>query len=249
MINKPVDIVCSICGATITPHRLPWKDEWRFFGCGVCAAREQAEIKRLEILTSIDGQLSKIDDILLKRGVGQRHIHASVNDFPPAYRTLHTGCKGLFVYGPRGTGKTYLMAALARATIQDHLNAAREVVQSPNPASYPYMVSSIDLLREIRATFDNDRRETESSIIERYRTHAILILDDLGAEKPTPWALTTLFAIIDARYRDMRRTYVTSNLSLADLSEQTSDRITSRLGEMCRNILMSGADRRLKKYL
>ncbi len=249
MTTRPDDYICSVCGMLVTPIHLPFRDEWRPRECPACASHARADAELRTMLANIEAQIDGIDDILMRLGVARRHVHATVNDFGPAYRTLHTEGNGLFVFGPRGTGKTHLMSAIMRAMILDHLHTALAEKKFPSPHEFPRMVSTTDLLREIRATFGNrDRRaESESSIIERYGRYPVLILDDLGAEQVTDWTLTILYSLIDRRYRDMRRTFVTSNLSLADLSAQTSDRITSRLAEMCRVVRISGPDRRLKK--
>ena len=247
MTMRPDDFICTVCGTTITHVHLPFRNEWRSYGCPVCFANAQAEAELHAIQTHIEAHIAGIDDILIRLGVARRHVHATVNDFGPAYQTLHKGDKGLLLYGPRGTGKTHLMAAIMRAMILDQLHTAREMKRRPHPHEYPRMVSTTDLLREIRATFGSHGSESESGIIERYGRYPVLILDDLGAEQVTDWTLTTLYSVIDLRYRDMRRTFITSNLKLADLSAQTSDRITSRISEMCRVIRLSGLDRRLKR--
>lgn len=249
MMLRPDDFTCPICGTIVKPCRLPWRDEWRPLGCLVCATRARKEAELLEILTDIDAQTAGIDDILMRLGVARRHVHATMNDFGTAYRTLHSGERGAYVCGPRGTGKTHLMAAIMRSLILDHLQTARATNTQPRPHEYPRMVSTTDLLRAIRATFGSRApdAESESSIIERYASCPILIIDDFGAEQVSDWTLTTLYSLVDRRYRDMRRTFITSNLSLADLSIQTSDRITSRLAEMCRVVRLSGEDRRVKR--
>jgi integrase len=56
-----------------------------------------------------------------------------------------------------------------------------------------------------------------------------LYLDDLGTEKPTDWALQTLYLIIDRRYPEMMQTIISSNLNLDELSSRLGDRIASRI--------------------
>lgn len=246
MNDRSETYVCEVCGNTVHPVALPFRNRF-MTGCPFCSERKREEEERNRLQADIDANLAAIEAVLLSCGVGSRHVGARLDDFTHSSRTMHLGDQGLYVYGSRGTGKTHLMAAVMRALIIDHLETARAEGRRPWPADYPRFISSTDLLREIRATFGKYGSENENSIVERYGTCPALVLDDLGAEQATEWAATTLYSIIDQRYRDMRRTFITSNLSLTELAAQTGDRITSRLAEMCRVVRMSGPDRRLKK--
>src|SRR5580698_4834923 len=102
----------------------------------------------------------------------------------------------------------------------------------------------------------------------RMRTSAsahVLILDELGAVKPTEWVWDTVSLILNTRYNDNRTTIITTNFEdqpaagaggsvsparAATRSETLGDRIgermRSRLHEMCRIIKMEGEDFRQK---
>lgn len=54
----------------------------------------------------------------------------------------------------------------------------------------------------------------------------LLVLDDLGTEKPTEWAAEQLYRVIDARCDNHLPTIVTTNIPLEDIES----RILSRLG-------------------
>ncbi len=73
----------------------------------------------------------------------------------------------------------------------------------------------------------------------------LLILDDLGAEKPTEWVRERMYEIVNQRYEWMRPIIVTSNLSPAQLAKQVGQRVASRLMEMCEVVELDGRDRRL----
>jgi DNA replication protein DnaC len=112
--------------------------------------------------------------------------------------------------------------------------------------SYPRMISVPDLLLEIRECFSGRTGDSESSLIEKYTGRKCLILDDLGPEKSSEWSIQTLYSIIDRRYRDVRQTLVTSNLTLDEIAEKVGDRIASRIAGMCEVVEIKGKDRRLK---
>lgn len=65
-----------------------------------------------------------------------------------------------------------------------------------------------DVLRDVRATYGGEG--SERSALSRYRTVGVLLMDDLGKERPTPDALEKLFAVLDARYASMRPTVFTT---------------------------------------
>ena len=89
-----------------------------------------------------------------------------------------------------------------------------------------------ELLFEIRQTFKDDSFESEKSIVDKYSGVSLLVLDDLGAEKTTEWAESTLYLIIDRRNRDEKWTIVTSNLTLPEIEQTLGARIASRLSDM-----------------
>ena len=75
-----------------------------------------------------------------------------------------------------------------------------------------------------------------------YVSHCqFLVLDDLGAEKPTEWAVAKLDKIIDHRYISRLPTIFTSNLELGKLPLRIGD----RLGEGAVCVLKAGSYRRI----
>lgn len=82
-------------------------------------------------------------------------------------------------------------------------------------------------------------------MLRKYLDTPLLVLDDLGAEKTTPWALQSLYVILNKRGSELRQTIITSNLSLDEMSNELSDRIASRIKGMCKVVVMKGKDRRL----
>jgi DNA replication protein DnaC len=71
-------------------------------------------------------------------------------------------------------------------------------------------------------------------------------MDDLGVEKTSEWSMQTLYTITDWRYRELRQTLVTSNLTLDEIAGKVGDRIASRIAGMCKVVELKGKDRRIK---
>ncbi|MBA4185491.1 MAG: DNA replication protein DnaC, partial [Acidobacteria bacterium] len=77
----------------------------------------------------------------------------------------------------------------------------------------------------------------------------VLVLDEIGASKPTDWVRDTMAHIINMRYNDKKLTIFTTNYldeRRAEKDETLEDRVgvrlRSRLFEMCKTVSMSGED-------
>lgn len=129
----------------------------------------------------------------------------------------------LFLHGPRGTGKTCLGCAVAVQLAER--GRAETVVFDTVPL----------ILERIKATYGDDATENTAVVLQTLRTADLVIFDDLGSQRSTPYATETLYSIVDDRYRNRRRTIITSNLSLTKLQERADDnmlRIVDRITEL-----------------
>lgn len=146
--------------------------------------------------------------------------------------------EGIYYTGGFGTGKTHLAVATAIALI----NKGIPVI----------CMTAIDLLAEIRKTYDKDRNISEYQILQAYKEADLLVIDDLGKEYCSDWAATMLYDIINDRYERCLPVIITTNYSdnylvdrLARKSNyETAGAIVSRLHEMTMGIVMNGKDRR-----
>lgn len=117
------------------------------------------------------------------------------------------GC--LFIAGDIGCGKTYLASCLCA----DLLRRGRHV----------QWCNMSDVLREIRRCFNN-ARVSEVEVLRQFTGPGVLVLDDLGKERPTEWAVEQLFCIINARYDKGRPMVVTTNYGGEELVRRLTPR-------------------------
>jgi DNA replication protein DnaC len=138
--------------------------------------------------------------------------------------------RGLWLFGDVGTGKTTLAMLVSRAALE----AQRSVAIYSLPR----------LLAEIRTTFDPDGDRSYTELLDRLAAVDLLHIDDVGAERTSPWVLEQLYAMINARYEEQRSIVITTNLERDALGEQIGERTVSRLEEVCDVLPLFGADAR-----
>lgn len=140
--------------------------------------------------------------------------------------------KGAIFWGPPGVGKTHLAVAI----LVNRVRAGISGVYATVP----------DLLDSIRGAIKTDSTDEVRRLL---RWVPLLILDDMGAEKPTDSALEEIFKLLNGRLTDNRQTIVTTNFDRAGLSARLGGlegaRIVSRLSELCDWVEVQGDDKRV----
>ena len=154
------------------------------------------------------------------------------------------GRNGLFITGPKGTGKTHLAAAIANQLMQE--------------GTAVICMTMIDLLDRIKQTYEKQKQwgASEGSVLNTYKEVPLLIIDDMGKEPATEWAVSKIYAIINARYEAYLPTIITTNYSDSELVRRltpretgdstTADATIDRLREMCAAIVTTGDSWRSK---
>ena len=176
------------------------------------------------------------------------HLTAArfAQDFDPRDGT------GLLIIGKIGTGKTHLAVGIIKELI---LNKGISCL------FYDYR----ELLKEIQNSYNASVQTSELDVLRPVFETDVLVLDELGAVKPTEWVWDTVSLILNTRYNDNRTTIITTNFddqpaagSSASLSparaaaraetlgDRIGERMRSRLHEMCRIITLDGIDFRQK---
>jgi DNA replication protein DnaC len=248
MTNAAVE-VCPICEGT----------GWR-----VLASEVNQRVTRCQCRIK-----ARAEALLSSARIPKRYEHCELSsfttDFPAAHASLalaHIAASkfadeydprdgtGLLIIGKIGVGKTHLAVGIVKELILNRGCAC---------LFYDYR----ELLKEIQNSYNASVQATELDVLRPVFDAEVLVLDELGAVKPTEWVWDTVSLILNTRYNDNRTTIITTNfpdgppgsgsLSAArsasreeSLGDRIGERMRSRLHEMCRIIHMDGQDFRQK---
>ena len=121
----------------------------------------------------------------------------------------------LTIFGRNGSGKTHLLEAIGKKMLEDGYLVRYEYV----PA----------LLDNLRATYDDDAEVKFPEQWALYGRAQVLLLDDLGAEKGSEWAIEKLTSLVSERYRTGGMLVVATNLTFDQAAESLGYRLADRL--------------------
>ena len=143
-----------------------------------------------------------------------RYAHKYVENWP----TMKAQSTGLLIWGSIGNGKSFFAGCIANALIDQGI---------------PVLMTNFSrILNTLTGMHFNDRNQ----FIDSLNHYSLLIIDDLGIERNSEFALEQVFHVIDSRYRSKKPFIVTTNLTLEELnrpSDLAHQRIYDRILERC----------------
>lgn len=146
-------------------------------------------------------------------------------------------CKGLYLTGNFGCGKTYLVSA-----------TFNEIAKRGKKVSIVYYP---EFLRRLKESFSDDSKD----IFNKVKKADLLLLDDIGAETVTNWNRDEILGtLLQYRMQEDLPTFFTSNSSIEELEEHLASndsegrvkarRIIERIKYLTDNITMIAENRR-----
>ena len=141
--------------------------------------------------------------------------------------------RGLLLMGTCGVGKTHLATAILRGLIDKGVSCL--------------FFEFGALLKEIQDSYNSVSQTSELKVLAPVYEADVMVLDELGASKPTDWVRDTMMQIIGTRYNNRRLTVFTTNYLDArhqpaddTLEDRIGVRLRSRLYEMCKTVVVEG---------
>ena len=221
-------------GETVQPKELKFdKEEWER---KQREQKEKEEQERKEYTEKLRNRA--FSDVRLKGWTFENddrsnpHISSVAKKYVQHFFDMQQRGKGLLLYGGVGTGKTYIAACIVNALVE-HGTSCK-------------LTNFSRLANEWMA-----REFTEKqNFLDGLNTYDLLVIDDLGSERSTDFMNELIYSVIDTRHKSGKPLIVTTNLSGDNLKHPAdihSERVFSRLFEMCIPIEVKGTDRRKLK--
>jgi DNA replication protein DnaC len=243
--------------------------------CPICGGIGWKEIgnDNLRQVARCDCALSgRVQRLITQARIPARYEHCDFSDFNTDFRgadgslevakliaqkfaagyPLENDGRGLLFVGAVGVGKTHLAAAVLK-----------ELLRKGIPCLF---CDYRDLLKQVQNSYNPSVQITEMELLRPIFETEVVLLDELGAVKPTDWVWDTVSHILNTRYNDKRTTVITTNFpdlppapTRADnepidrfktkraareetLGDRIGERMWSRLHEMCKKVEITGQD-------
>src|SRR5579863_46299 len=237
---------CPICGGSGLIEEVSPSGLWVSRSCE-CQQVEREQSRLAAARIPLRYRECTLDDYEIYHGA-DRSLGLALQrarKFVEAY-PVDTAGKGLLFPGSIGVGKTHLAVGVLQRLVRER-------------GAKGLFCDYRELLKSIQNSYNPEVRTTELELLKPVFAAEVLVLDDLGAQKPNEWVWDTVALILNTRYNDRQTTIITTNY--ADLSagngaktdaersareptlgDRIGDRMRSRLAEMCVRVEMTGED-------
>ena len=188
-------------------------------------------MQRLNMLKSLCFEDHALYNWTFDKDNGKNPVMKVAREYVDKWSEFLSKNVGLVLWGDVGTGKTFFAACIANALLEQGV---------------PVLMTNFSkILNQMGGMYSDERYQ----YIASFSHYPLLIIDDLGIERNTEYALEQVYAVIDERYKAGLPVIITTNLTMEEL-RQPEDvahaRIYSRVLEMCTPVQITGEDRRQK---
>lgn len=208
----------AVAGKTIEPRCM--------CACQTAAYEQQEqERKHREFLDRVEKNRSVgLTDPVLRRHTFENDLGYNPQQMDMAKRFVQhweefqKDSMGLLLWGPVGTGKSFIAGCIANALLDQGVQVM--------------MTNFARLLNKLTDIHFGDR----NAYIDSLNSFPLLIIDDLGVERNSEFAREQVFSVIDSRYRSQLPLIVTTNLTpeqMRNPEDLARARIYDRVLERC----------------
>ena len=227
-LSAPGKDICPYCGGS------SWESAGAQGAVRKCRCHHQGRTARLLLEARIPKRYEHCDlDSYVPNHPSQKKAKLDVTRFLEKYPLIDVG---LLLLGPCGVGKTHLAVSLLKQVVLE---------KGDRGIFYDFR----DLLRDIQGSWNAVSQTSEFEVLGPVLSAEVLVLDELGANKPTEWVRDTIAYIINWRYNEKKITIFTTNYPDAPtrqgeetLTDRIGFRLRSRLFEMCKAVEIGGKD-------
>ena len=189
------------------------------------AAAQRERMERIKRRKAQGLQDRYLYDYTFANDNGENPLMAKAHAYVEHWKEAFRNNTGLLLFGDVGTGKSFFAGCIANALLD------RDV---------PVLMTNFpSIFNRLTGMFSEDRAEFIASL----ELYDLLIIDDLGVERSTEYAMEQMFHVIDSRYRSRKPMIITTNLRLEEIKnppDLAHARIYDRILERCAPILFDG---------